>query len=147
MEYWEAREEGIVLTPCESMTMQCVWKMDTGGLFTEEEVMEKVHEVYQKNWTKTNGSAFLGRLKKKGLVGRKWKGFKKYYYCKMSMEEARRAGVRERDNGWYRYRAAPQQAQNNIAGDNEGSADYCAGAPAHADGGDSAVCRQQKDVD
>lgn len=139
MEYWEAREEGIVLTPCESVTMRCVWKMDTGGLFTEEEVMEKVHEIYRKNWTKTNGSAFLERLRKKGLVGRKWKGFKRYYYCKMSMEEAQNAGIKERDNGWFEHRAAPQQAENNIAGDNKGSAACRACAPAHADGGDSAV--------
>ena len=104
MENWKGREEQdmqIILTPCESLIMRCVWQPDIGEFFTAEEVIDKVYEIYRRRWTTTNGTAFLDRLRKKGLVGRKRKGFRKYYYCKMTLEEARDAGIKERRNGWF----------------------------------------------
>ncbi|MCM1184826.1 MAG: BlaI/MecI/CopY family transcriptional regulator [Roseburia sp.] len=98
---WKGREKQVILTPCEALIMRCVWRPDVGELFTAEEIIEKVREVWHKNWTTTNGTAFLDRLKRKGLVGRKRRGFRKYYYCRMTMEEAREAGIKERTNGWF----------------------------------------------
>lgn len=89
----------VALSPCELITMQCAWKID--GFFTVEDMVNAISEFYHKDWTEINCKAFLNRLIKKGMVGRKRKGFKRYYYCKRMEDEVTITEQRGWIRGWY----------------------------------------------